>query len=134
MNDIPCTYRLSVKAIIKDDDGRILLIREKDGSWEFPGGGLEHGEKSREGLAREIAEETGLRVVSVSENPVAFWTIYKEVGSPVLKWFAFVAYLVKVAGAFRPDQNSDEAEEAGYFSQSEAASLRLHENTKPYFS
>ncbi len=42
MNDIPCTYRISVKAIIKDDESRILLLREKDGSWELSGGGLEH--------------------------------------------------------------------------------------------
>ena len=39
MNDIPCTYRISVKAIVKDAEARILLLRKKDGSWELPGGG-----------------------------------------------------------------------------------------------
>ena len=40
MDDIPCTYRISVKALIRDDAGNILLVRENDGSWELPGGGL----------------------------------------------------------------------------------------------
>lgn len=134
MENTPCTYRISVKAAIKDDNGRILLLREKDGSWELPGGGLEHGENIQEGLAREIAEETGFTVEWMSDQPEAFWTIRKEVGSPTLKWFAFVAYAAKVSGEFRPDPTSDEAQEARYFTREEAKELQLHDNTKPYFS
>lgn len=133
MEDTPCTYRISVKAAIKDSDGRILLLREKDGSWELPGGGLEHGEDAKAALAREIAEETGLTVEWMSDQPETFWTIRKEVGSPTLKWFAFVAYEAKVSGEFRPDPTSDEAQEAQYFTREEARTLQLHDNTKPYF-
>jgi len=68
----------------------------------------------------------------IADQPRAFWTIYKEVGSPTLKWFAFVAYEVKVSGTFRPDVDG-EAEEAQYFSYDEAAKLALHDNTAPYF-
>lgn len=82
MQDMPCTYRVSVKALIKDDEDRLLLIRETDGRWELPGGGLDHGEDPRKGLRREIAEETGYTVDWVADQPVAFWTINKEVGSP----------------------------------------------------
>jgi 8-oxo-dGTP diphosphatase len=134
MDNTPCTYRISVKAIIKDGNDRVLLLREKDGSWEFPGGGLEHGENPRTGLTREVSEETSLIVEWMSEQPVAFWTIRKEVGSPTLKWFGFVAYGAKVSGSFRPDTASDEAQEARYFSIDEAKSLNLHDNTKPYFT
>jgi 8-oxo-dGTP pyrophosphatase MutT (NUDIX family) len=134
MDTTPCTYRVSVKAIVKDNEGRILLLREKDGSWEFPGGGLEHGENPRTALTREVSEETGLNVDWMSDQPIAFWTIRKEVGSPTLKWFAFTAFEAKVSGAFRPDPNSDEAQEAKYFSSDEAKSLKLHDNTKPFFT
>ncbi len=134
MDDTPCTYRISVKAVIKDDLGNILLLRERDGSWELPGGGLEHGEGVKEALTREISEETGLTLTWVSDNPETFWTVKKEVGSPLLKWFAFVIYEVKVTGTFRPDTNSDEAQEARYCSRDEARSLTLHDNTKPYFA
>lgn len=134
MDDTPCTYRISVKAAIKDNDGRILLLRERDGSWELPGGGLEHGEDAVAALAREIAEETGMTVEWMSEQPEAFWTIRKEVGSPTLKWFAFVVYGAKVSGEFRLDSTNDEAQEAKYFTREEAKTLQLHDNTRPYFS
>ncbi len=134
MNDVPCTYRISVKAAIIDDDGRILLLREKDGSWELPGGGLEHGEDPKEALTREIAEETGMSVEWMSEKPAAFWSINKDVGSPILKWFAFLMYEAKVTGEFRPDPTSDESQEAKYFSKEETKKLQLHDNVKPYFA
>lgn len=134
MQDTPCTCRISVKAIIKDGANRILLGREKDGAWELAGGGLEHDENPKEALAREVAEETGFIVDWISDRPVAFWTINKEVGSPTLKWFAFVAYEVKVSGEFNPDHDTnDEIEEIRYVSREEARSLQLHDNTKPYF-
>lgn len=133
MEDTPCTYRISVKAAIKDNDGRILLLREHDGNWELPGGGLEHSEDPREALSREVAEETGMSVEWMSDQPEAFWTIRKEVGSPTLKWFAFVVYEAKVSGEFRPVATNGEAEEARYFTREEAKALQLHDNTKPYF-
>ncbi len=132
MDSVPCTYRISVKAVIKNDEGRILLIKESGYSWELPGGGLEHGEDPRQGLTREIAEETGFNVDWMSEKPVGFWSIYKEVGSPTLKWFAVIAYEAKVSGEFKSD--SVEAEESGYFSVAEIKTLKLHDNTAPYFS
>jgi 8-oxo-dGTP pyrophosphatase MutT (NUDIX family) len=132
MDNTPCTYRVSVKAIITDDAGRILLLKERDGSWELPGGGLEHAENIQEALAREITEETGLTVTRMSNQPAAFWTLHKEVGSPTLKWFAFVAYEAAVSGDFQLDPTNDEAQEARYFSKDEASTLQLHDNTKPY--
>lgn len=132
MENTPCTYRISVKALIKDEDGRILLIREDDGRWELPGGGLEHGEDPRTGLAREVEEEIGLKVEQVSQAPSAFWTVNKEVGSPQLKWFAFVAYETEVTGEIKLGHN-DEAHEARYVTVEEAERLPLHENTRPYF-
>src|SRR5512141_405894 len=118
MEDVPCTYRISVKAIIRDDNGRVLLIREEDGSWELPGGGLEHGEDFREALAREVTEETGYTVEWIGDRPETCWTIQKDVGAASgLKWFAFVAYEAKVSGEFCPGTDTnDEAHEAKYFS------------------
>ena len=36
-----CYYRVSVKALITDNEGKFLLIRENVGKWELPGGGLD---------------------------------------------------------------------------------------------
>jgi len=53
----------SVSAIIRDDEGRILLMKRSDtGRWELPSGQLDPGEAPAEGLLREVFEETGLAV------------------------------------------------------------------------
>lgn len=50
-------------AIIRDDQGRILLQRRSDyGDWGLPGGGMNAGETVEETMIREINEETGLEV------------------------------------------------------------------------
>lgn len=63
--------RSSAKALVLHE-GRLLAIRISDGGEEFyimPGGGQQAGELLPEAVAREVAEETGLRV---SVGDVAF--------------------------------------------------------------
>lgn len=50
-------YRISLKAIIRNDEGEILVVKEKGSQWTLPGGGLDHGEDIKSGLARELYEE-----------------------------------------------------------------------------
>ncbi|WP_243633295.1 NUDIX domain-containing protein [Paenibacillus xerothermodurans] len=50
-------------AIIRDEDGRILLQQRSDyGDWGLPGGGMDPGESVQETMIREVYEETGLTV------------------------------------------------------------------------
>jgi 8-oxo-dGTP pyrophosphatase MutT (NUDIX family) len=59
--------RRGVRAVVVDDDDRVLLVRfefpEPLGGvralWATPGGGVEPGEDDRSALARELAEEVG---------------------------------------------------------------------------
>lgn len=61
MQNIPeCFYRTAAKAIIRDDQGRVLLIVEKGGRLGLPGGGIEFGESETEALCRELKEELGI--------------------------------------------------------------------------
>jgi ADP-ribose pyrophosphatase YjhB (NUDIX family)/GNAT superfamily N-acetyltransferase len=52
-----------VTGVVLDDAGRLLLGRRADtGDWALPSGILEPGEQPADGLAREVEEETCVRV------------------------------------------------------------------------
>ncbi|GGC95041.1 hypothetical protein GCM10011512_22590 [Tersicoccus solisilvae] len=53
--------RLAAGALIRDPDGRVLMVQPnyKQG-WELPGGTVEAGEDPRTGCTREVLEEVGL--------------------------------------------------------------------------
>src|SRR5688572_30596106 len=53
----------SVTALIHDDAGRLLLVRQRDdGVWSTPGGSMEFDETPADAVVREAWEETGLMV------------------------------------------------------------------------
>jgi len=65
----PVRLRHSARAVILDEDGRILLCRFellRDGQqvvfWATPGGGVESGESLLAALRRELREEVGLEL------------------------------------------------------------------------
>ena len=60
------TRRISATAVIRDEEGRILLVKHGYGrfNWELPGGGAEPGESIAETAVREVREETGLEAIA----------------------------------------------------------------------
>ena len=67
-NNIMKGYGLTVRGIIKNDSGEILIVKRHPKSktdpemWELPGGKVEKGEFFADALVREIKEETNLDV------------------------------------------------------------------------
>lgn len=60
-------YRVSVKALIFDDRRRVLVLRNRLGLYEIPGGGWEHDDESLEAcVRRELLEELGVEPAAVS--------------------------------------------------------------------
>ena len=54
-------YRVSLKGLIRDDNGKVLVVKEAGRDWwDLPGGGMDHGETIQQALARELAEEVNL--------------------------------------------------------------------------
>lgn len=118
-------YRVSVKGIVIDDDGRILLSKEDNGMWEMLGGGLDHNEDPIACLKREIHEETGLEVTYVSPGPIYFITTQRHDRDA---YVANIIYEIKLKTlAFTP---SDECQELRFFTAEEARKEDLFPNVK----
>ena len=58
-------YRFSVHAVITNDEGRVLLLKQTYGDkrWGLPGGGVEPGETIHQAINRECYEELGLNII-----------------------------------------------------------------------
>jgi 8-oxo-dGTP pyrophosphatase MutT (NUDIX family) len=124
------SYRVSIKAIIKDSAERILLVREKSGLWELPGGGLKHRENIPDALQRELKEELGVDLISHSEIPEFVWTQTRR-KNRVQYECLFLGYAATIKKAkFR--FASDEAVDTGYFTKEEMAHLALHPNIRKF--
>lgn len=57
----PPSYQVSVKGVVLQA-GRVLVLHNERDEWELAGGRLEVDETPEQCVAREITEETGLRV------------------------------------------------------------------------
>lgn len=65
-------YRISIKLVIKNKDDKLLVVQDQtDGSWEVPGGGLDHGETIERTARREIQEELGVELTKFGAEPIA---------------------------------------------------------------
>ena len=78
---------IGVKAMIVRD-GKLLLLKRSmkashnPGQWDIPGGRLDPGEGHKEGLSREILEETGLKV-EIS-NPLSVDSFMRQDGQHIV--------------------------------------------------
>jgi putative (di)nucleoside polyphosphate hydrolase len=54
-------FRANVGIVLMGGEGKLFLGRRTGGKgWQFPQGGMRHGESAEESLFRELREETGL--------------------------------------------------------------------------
>jgi len=82
-------YRVSLKAIIRNEKGQVLVNKEADSTaWNLPGGGWDHGETEHEALARELKEEVGYDG-KFTARPIATATFWLESKRAWLLWIVY---------------------------------------------
>jgi 8-oxo-dGTP diphosphatase len=99
-------------AVVRDRQGRVLLIRRAEGSsraglWSIPAGFVDHDEEVRAAAARELTEETGL-VAQIGEVLHVASNFHDPAKPTVGMWFA----ARMMAGHLQP---GDDAAEAAFF-------------------
>lgn len=75
-------FSVATKAIIKNDEGKYLVIFKSEteeinpNEIDIPGGRMKFGESAEESLKREVEEELGINIEV--ENPSRVWGFVKE--------------------------------------------------------
>jgi len=133
------TIIVAVGAIIKDSQGRFLLVRHKPeregywkGKWICPGGKLKLGEDIQGAIIREVAEETHLQI-KLATPLVPFERIVKQ-GKETVLHVIYIDYLAEcLGGELQPD---DDVGEALWVTREELRAKywpELHEDTQRLF-
>lgn len=116
----------SVAAIVRDEQGRILLIRKKDETlWGLPAGAVEPGETPSRALRREVFEETGL-IVTPEQIIGVFGGgkyRYEYINGDQVEYTVIVFECVIVKGHLR--SMDGEAEELEFFKEDELPELTI---------
>lgn len=73
-------YRVSLKALIRNDKNQILMVQEKKGDFSLPGGGWDYEEDLHTAIERELFEEVALTSSFTEEviTAIPFYNPSKE--------------------------------------------------------
>lgn len=102
-------HKVSVAALVTNDEGKILLVNSPWRGWEYPGGLIEPGETFQQALKREVREEAGVEV-----EITGFVGICKNVGMDIVN----IDFKCRYIGGELT--TSEESTEVGWFTPEEA--------------
>ena len=112
------TFPISIKGVVVLD-GKVLLLKNDRNEWDLPGGRIEPGETPEECVAREVEEETQLKVTT---GPILdSWMYYIEVAK---KHVFIVTYGCHPTDNTTP-AHSHEHKEVGLFTEAEVPTLNM---------
>lgn len=127
--DYPDRPIVGVGAVVVRD-GRALVVRRATeplkGEWSIPGGVLELGEKLREGVAREVVEETGLEV-EAGEVLEVFDSIFADADGRTQYHYVLIDFLCRATGGEL--RAGSDVSEARWVASAELEALGIREFT-----
>ena len=115
----------SAACLIRDGDGRVLLVRHVEGNWMLPGGVVDPGETPADAARRESWEEAGVLVEPYALAGVYGGSVHSVVyeNGDETAWIVTVFHARIVAG--EPHAHDDETVDVGWFTPAEAAGLEM---------
>ena len=102
---------LSAGGVIFIDDKVVIIKRKTEpdsGKWTIPGGAINVGERIRDGLRREIFEETALKVkvgnlIDIAEK------IFKDNEGKIIYHYVILDYICKyISGSMKASSDAEE--------------------------
>jgi 8-oxo-dGTP pyrophosphatase MutT (NUDIX family) len=82
-------YHVDIKGLVFNDKGLLMFLKEPSGSWDLPGGRMEHGEDFHQALTRECQEEMGVNCKILDDMPAYVWPAYWQKKDRHLVYLAF---------------------------------------------
>jgi ADP-ribose pyrophosphatase YjhB (NUDIX family) len=117
------TPKLDIRAVVLDEKGAVLLVKEKeDGLWTLPGGWVDVGESPSEAAERELKEESGYQVRAV--RLLALWNRDKH-PHPLLPFHVYKLFFECELLGGEPLRVSTEPEGDGFFPKDALPELSL---------
>lgn len=119
------TPKLDTRAAIFKE-GKILLVKEKNGTWSLPGGWVDVNQSVKSNTIKEVKEEAGLDVQVVKLIAVQDRNLHNQ---PVYAYSICKIFMLceAVGGAFR---ENIETVESGYFGLDELPGLAEEKNNR----
>jgi HAD superfamily hydrolase (TIGR01549 family) len=119
------TPKLDTRAAIFQD-GKILLVRETNGTWSLPGGWVDVNQSIKANTVKEVKEEAGLDVVPVRLIALQDRNMHNV---PLYAYGICKAFVLCeiVGGTF---VSNNETTHSGYFALGELPPLALEKNTE----
>ena len=113
------THKVSVAALVTNENGEVLLVKSPWRGWEYPGGLIEPGESFEAALTREVREESGVEI-----EITGFVGICKNVARDIVN----IDFTARYAGGSLT--TSEESTEVGWFTFEEAMEMITFPLTK----
>jgi ADP-ribose pyrophosphatase YjhB (NUDIX family) len=108
-------------------EGRLLLIQRAQepnkGFWSHPGGRIELGETISETIAREVLEETGIRIEPLGVFQVYDWIVRDDRGEVRTHYVVNYVRARYLSGEARA---GDDAADVRWVTESDLPSLTMH--------
>lgn len=129
--EFPAAPLVAVAAVVLDDEGRSLLIERgqppAQGLWALPGGLLDLGEPVRDGVAREVHEETGAEI-EIVELLDLFEPIHRDQNGRIHYHYVVIDFWAHFRGG--RIAAADDVDDVAWVSVKDLCKLPMEEETR----